>query len=199
MISSLELEKLDKDFYMNDAVSVAKNLLGKYLVKNTPEGFIGGIIVETEAYVGPQDDAAHSYNFKKTKRNEAMYEEGGTAYVYRIYGIHHCLNVVTNKKDMPQAVLIRAIEPAFGIDIMRKNRNKNVELLSNGPAKLCEALNIDLSYNKTSLLSDYLFIAKGANKAVDIISTKRINIDYAKNYKDKKWRFIVKNSKFLSK
>ncbi len=199
MISSLESERLDKGFYMKDAVSVAKNLLGKYLIKNTDKGFIGGMIVETEAYMGPQDDAAHSYNLRKTKRNEAMYEEGGAAYVYFIYGMHYCLNIVTNKRDIPQAVLIRAIEPRFGIDIMLKNRNTDLRNLTNGPAKLCGALNIDLSYNKISLLSDRLFITQGEEIKGDVTSTKRINIEYAKGYKDKPWRFIVKNSKFLSK
>ncbi len=199
MIFSLESERLDKGFYMEDAVSVAKNLLGKYLIKNTDKGFIGGMIVETEAYMGPQDDAAHSYNLRKTKRNEAMYEEGGVAYVYFIYGMHYCLNVVTNKRNIPQAVLIRAIEPKFGIDTMIKNRNTDLKNLTNGPAKLCRALNIDLRCNKVSLLSDRLFITKGEEIKGDIISTKRINIEYAENYKDKPWRFVVKNSKFLSR
>ncbi len=199
MIFSLESERLDKGFYMEDAVSVAKNLLGKYLIKNTDKGFIGGMIVETEAYMGPQDDAAHSYNLRKTKRNEAMYEEGGVAYVYFIYGMHYCLNVVTNKRNIPQAVLIRAIEPKFGIDTMIKNRNTDLKNLTNGPAKLCRALNIDLRCNKVSLLSDRLFITEGEEIKGDIISTKRINIEYAENYKDKPWRFVVKNSKFLSR
>jgi len=199
MISSLESEKLDKDFYMKDAVSVAKNLLGKYLIKNTDEGYVGGMIVETEAYMGPKDDAAHSYNLKRTKRNEAMYEEGGVTYVYFIYGMYYCLNIVTNKPNIPQAVLIRAVEPKFGLNIMIGNRNTDLKNLTNGPAKLCRALDIDLSYNKVSLLSDKLFITQGEEVKNKIVSTKRINIEYARNYKDKPWRFIVKNSKFLSR
>lgn len=199
MISLSELEKLDKEFYMNNALYVAKHLLGKYLIKNTPHGYIGGLIVETEAYMGPQDDAAHSYNLKRTKRNEAMYEEGGATYVYKIYGIHHCLNVVVNKKNVPQAVLIRAIEPLFGVEIMKSNRNTSVNNLTNGPAKMCKALNIDLNYNKTSILSDDLFIAKGENHRLEIATTKRINIDYAEKFKNKPWRFIVKNNRFVSK
>jgi len=199
MISSLESEKLDKDFYMKDAVSVAKNLLGKYLIKNTDEGYVGGMIVETEAYMGPKDDAAHSYNLKRTKRNEAMYEEGGVTYVYFIYGMYYCLNIVTNKPNIPQAVLIRAVEPKFGLNIMIRNRNTDLKNLTNGPAKLCRALDIDLSYNKVSLLSDKLFITQGEEVKNKIVSTKRINIEYARNYKDKPWRFIVKNSKFLSR
>ncbi len=199
MISLSELEKLEKEFYTKDALYVAKNLLGKYLIKNTPYGYVGGLIVETEAYMGPQDDAAHSYNLRKTKRNEAMYEEGGITYVYQIYGIHYCLNIVTNKKDIPQAVLIRAIEPIFGLEIMKNNRNTDIKNLTNGPAKLCKALNINLNDNKTSLFSDKLFIAKGHKSKIDILATKRINIDYAEKFKDKPWRFIIKNNGFVSK
>ncbi len=200
MISLLELEKLDKDFYIENALDVAKRLIGKYLIKNTPKGYIGGMIVETECYMGPEDDAAHSYNLKKTKRNEAMYEEGGISYVYQIYGMHYCLNVVTNQKNIPQAVLIRALEPVFGINIMKQNRNTDIKNLTNGPAKLCKALNIDLTYNKESFLKNRLFIAKAKkdNNQFDIVATKRINIKYAKHYKDKPWRFIIKNNMFVS-
>ena len=185
---------------MSSTISVAKNLLGKYLIKNINGKYAGGMIVETEAYIGPYDDAAHSFGLKKTKKNEAMYEEGGTAYVYQIYGIHFCFNVVTNQKDKPEAVLIRAVQPDLGIDIMQNNRNKPINNLTNGPAKLCQALGIDLNYNKISLLSDKLFIAQKQNKQnFKIESSKRINIEYAKQYKDKLWRFYIKDNPFVSK
>ncbi len=200
MTSLFELERLDKSFFMSSTISVAKNLLGKYLIKNINGKYAGGMIVETEAYIGPYDDAAHSFGLKKTKKNEAMYEEGGTAYVYQIYGIHFCFNVVTNQKDKPEAVLIRAVQPDLGIDIMQNNRNKPINNLTNGPAKLCQALGIDLNYNKISLLSDKLFIAQKQNKQnFKIESSKRINIEYAKQYKDKLWRFYIKDNPFVSK
>ncbi len=200
MISLSELERLEKEFYMQDTLIVAKELLGKYLVKKTKNGIIGGMIVETEAYIGPMDDAAHSFNFRKTKRNEAMYEEGGIAYVYQIYGMHHCLNVVTNKKDNPEAVLIRAIEPIFGIENMQKNRKTDIKNLTNGPAKLCKAMDIDKRYNKHSFLSDDFFIAQTqTQQQFEIGQTKRINIEYATNYKNKPWRFIIKNNPYVSR
>lgn len=199
MISLLELEKLDKDFYMDSAVSVAKNLLGGYLLKNIDGKYTGGMIIETEAYMGEEDDAAHSYKLRKTKRNEAMYEEGGTVYVYMIYGMHYCLNVVTNKKNRPEAVLIRAIQPLFGIETMQKNRKTDIKNLTNGPAKLCKALNIDLKLNKKSFTSNNFFIAKSRKESyLDIVATKRINIDYAKQCRDKLWRFIIKDNPFVS-
>ncbi len=199
MISLSELEKLDKNFYMNSALFVAKNLLGKFLLKNIGDRYAGGMIVETEAYMGEQDDAAHSYKLKRTKRNEAMYEEGGNTYIYMIYGMHYCLNVVTNKKDRPEAVLIRAIQPLFGIEIMQQNRKTDIKNLTNGPAKLCKALNIDLKFNKKSLTSNDFFIAKDKKEPyLDIVATKRVNIDYAKQCKDKLWRFIIKNNPFVS-
>ena len=200
MTSLSELEKLDRDFYLNDALYVAKSLIGKYLIRKIDGRYAGGIIVETECYIGPFDDAAHSYQFRKTKRNDAMYEEGGIAYVYQIYGMYYCLNVVAGGKNKPEAVLIRSIEPLIGIDIMKENRKKELKNLTNGPAKLCMALNIDIESNKQNLLSDELFIAKDKEKKhFEIVETKRININYAEKYKDKLWRFIMKNNMYVSR
>jgi DNA-3-methyladenine glycosylase len=200
MIFLSELERLDKQFYLQNALDAARNLLGKYLIRKIDQSYAGGMIVETEAYLGPHDDAAHSYNFKKTKRNEAMYEEGGIAYVYKIYGIHFCLNVVTNKKDKPEAVLIRAIQPEIGIEMMQLNRQRVINNLTNGPAKLCQALGIDLRFNKKSLLGDDFFIAQSKSpKTIDIEASKRINIDYAAHFRNKLWRFYIKNNRFVSR
>ncbi len=199
MISLSELEKLKKDFYMQNGLDTARNLLGKYLIRVDNDNVMGGIIVETEAYIGPYDDAAHSYNYIRTKRVEAMYEEGGIAYIYQIYGMHFCLNVVCSSKNNPQAVLIRAIEPKIGLEHMKKNRSVDINNLTNGPGKLSKALNIDLALNRKSFLSNELYIAKTDNNSkFEIASSKRINIEYAKRYKDKPWRFYIKNNPYVS-
>ncbi len=197
----MKLRKLDKDFYNQDTFILSKKLLGKYIVKKTNKSLIVGMIVETEMYIGPYDDASHSYNFKRTKRNEAMYLNYGTVYVYQIYGMYHCLNIVTGKINEPEAVLIRAVEPIDGIEIMQKNRKKSdIKNLTNGPSKLCMAFGIDKSLNKQNIFGDNFYIAEIENqKKFNIISSKRINIDYAKKYKDKLWRFYIEGNTFVSK
>lgn len=157
------MKKLNRTFYSRDAVVVAKNLLGKILTYEYEGNKISGIIVETEGYMGIEDKAAHSYNNKRTARNESMYGEAGTSYVFMIYGIHNCFNVVTKEIGNPQAVLIRAIEPVEGLDLMSQNRfglpynnlQKNKKLnLTNGPGKLCKAFSINRSFNGEDLCKD---------------------------------------------
>ncbi len=202
-----KLKKLPRSFYLRDTIVVSKDLLGKYLVHKTQEGITAGKIVEVEAYIGPGDKAAHSYNGKKTERNKAMFELGGVAYIFQVYGKNFCFNVVTQKKGMPEAVLVRALEPIFGLELMAKRRgfddlsNKTVKRLTNGPSKLCQAMAIDKSLYGKSLLSKDLFIAKpkGEDGGFKIISTPRINIDYAGEAKDYKWRFLISGSKFVSR
>lgn len=195
--------KLDYDFYKNDAVTVAKELLGKLLVRNINGKEIVCKIVETEAYVGPEDKGCHAYNNKKTKRTEVMFLKGGHAYVYSIYGIHFCFNIVTNKEEKPEAVFIRAVEPLTGIDIIKKNRkisSKKIVNLTNGPGKLAQSLSIDKGLNGYNLISgNDLYIKDDIeNSAFEIIAGKRINIDYAQEYKDKLWRFYIKGNPFVS-
>ena len=130
--------KLGYDFYKQDSVTVAKELIGKLLVRKLGDGEIICKIVETEAYVGPEDKGSHAYQNRRTKRTEVMFNQGGYAYIFLIYGMYSCLNVVANEKDKPEAVLIRAVEPINGLEIIRKNRDiksKKIEDLTNGPGK----------------------------------------------------------------
>lgn len=195
------MRKIQRDFYMQDAVNTAKNLIGKILVRKTKEGITKGIIVETEGYMGETDKAAHSYKALKSPRTYIQYGEGGYAYIYLIYGMHYCMNIVTNKKDIPHAVLIRALEPIEGIDIMKKRRNiSNLKNLCNGPGKLCKAMAIDKGCYGMDLCGEELYLEYPDQeiKEKDIIATPRINIDYAQEAKDFPWRFVLKDSKYLS-
>ena len=147
---------IEKDFYQRDALTVAKEILGDYLVREVDGRRIKSIIVETESYIGASDKACHAYNYKRTERTKPLFEEGGIAYVYFIYGLYHCLNIVTNIKDEPEAVLIRAVEPIDNLDYLSNVRfNKSYDELTksqkknltNGPSKLCTALNITKKEN----------------------------------------------------
>jgi DNA-3-methyladenine glycosylase len=159
-----------------------------------------GRIVEVEAYLGKTDPASHTYR-GKTKRNEVMFNEGGYLYVYFTYGMHYCCNVVTEAGGIGHAVLIRALEPISGTDKMRKNRGLSAsdpdKLLTNGPAKLCQALGIDKKDNGTDLLGDEIFICDDkAHTKFAIASSPRIGISSAA---DKKWRYFIKENSFISK
>lgn len=193
-----EKMKLKKEFYLQDGISLAKNLLGKTLVHKTKEGITKGIIVETEAYMGKIDDASHSYK-KSTKRTHIQYKEGGYSYVYMIYGIHYNFNITASIKNNPESVLIGAIEPTYGIDLMKKRRNINdVKKLCNGPAKLAQAFGITKEQYGLDLTKDELYLEEGINN-FEIQESKRINVEYATKCKDKLWRFTIKDNKYLSK
>ncbi|NGX62729.1 MAG: putative 3-methyladenine DNA glycosylase [Candidatus Anoxychlamydiales bacterium] len=194
---------LNLDFYLNsDVLDVGKNLLGKFIVTKIDDIVTGGMITETESYKGIEDKACHAYMGRKTSRNEAMFEKGGIAYIYLCYGMHSLLNVVTNKKDIPDAVLIRAIEPSVGIDLMLKRRNKTKldRSVAAGPGSLTKALGITKKHNFAFLNSDLLWIEDRNIKISSrgILCSKRIGIDYAEEYIDKPWRFRIKDSKWTS-
>lgn len=193
----------DSRFYEQSALTVASELLGKYLVRNINGHKIVSKIVETEAYCGPDDKACHAHNNRRTRRTETMFMSGGHAYVYLIYGLNHCLNIVTEKKDVPHAVLIRSVEPVEGLDLIKKNRPliKNIHDLTNGPGKLTKALNIDMNLNGYDIIKGTeLYIENNPeNSDISIVKTKRVNIDYAGEFKDKPWRFYIKDNPFVSK
>ena len=200
--------KLNDNFYLENTETVARKLLGKILVHNINGNILKGKIVETEAYMGVTDKGAHSYGGRRTKRVEIMYGPPGRAYIYFIYGMYYCLNAVTQKEGIPEAVLIRALEPLEGHDIMALNRfNKEYKDLSstqitnltNGPGKLCMAMGIDKKLNGNMLSGDTFYIEEGNNDKFDIIKTKRIGIDYAEEAKDFLLRFYIKGSPFVSK
>jgi DNA-3-methyladenine glycosylase len=201
------MAKLDRSFYLNDTAKVARQLLGKLLVREEDGKRISGIIVETEAYLGLSDRAAHSFGGRKTRRNEAMYGNGGYAYVYFIYGKYFCLNAVTGPAGVPEAVLIRALEPLEGLDFMAAQRyNTEYAKLSscqranllNGPGKLCMALSIDKSLNGEDLCGGRLYIEDRPGTPA-VCSGKRIGIDYAGEDRDLPLRFYIKNNKYVSK
>ena len=200
--------KLEKSFYTRDTIIVAKELLGCILVHNTASGITKGRIVEVEAYKGPKDKGAHSYKCRHTPTLDTLYKNGGFGYVFRVYGNNYCLNVVTQQENMPEAVLIRALEPLEGIDLMNKHRKidltdvngRKFKNLTNGPSKLCQAFDINTTLNGIDLCKNELYIM--SNNSVDInkeiMATPRINIDYAEEYKDKLWRFFLKDNEFIS-
>ncbi|RAK11220.1 DNA-3-methyladenine glycosylase [Halanaerobium saccharolyticum] len=194
--------KLDYDFYQKDAVTAAKDLLGKILVREIDGQKIMVKIVDTEAYLGTDDKASHAYNNKKTKRTETMFARGGLAYIYLIYGMYHCFNIVTAEVDNPHAVLIRAVEPVEGLQFIKENRklkSKKIENLTNGPGKLSQALKIDKSLDGCNLVkSNKLYLLDNKDEDFKIEAAPRVNIDYAEEYKNKKWRFYIKENKFVS-
>src|SRR4051812_3558815 len=176
--------KLPRSFYTRDnVVQIAKELLGKVLYTNIDGRLTAGIITETEAYAGISDRASHAYNDRRTKRTEVMYGKGGTAYVYLCYGIHHLFNVVTNKKDVPHAVLIRAIKPFKGIDVILERRKKIIPdaKICSGPGTVTEGLGITTAHTGTDLLGDLIWIEDKGIKVLgkDIIKSPRIGVDYA--------------------
>lgn len=193
-------KKLPRSFYLRPTLTVAKDLLGKFLVRRSGKQTLIGKIVEVEAYLGEKDPASHTYR-GKTKRNEVMFKEGGHLYVYFTYGMHFCANVVTEKEGIGHAVLLRAIEPVEGIELMKKNRgfttDKPDKNLTNGPAKLCEALGIARNENGTDLLGVKIFITPGESiLKKQIIQSTRIGI---KKGVEKRWRFYIKVNEFVSR
>ena len=189
------------------ALEAAPLLLGQTLVRQTEDGIIRCRIVETESYGGPEDKGSHAYGARRTARTETMFHAGGEAYVYLIYGMYHCVNVVTGEEGDPQAVLIRSVEPLTELDaeLMRRYRGKlpagKPSNLSNGPGKLCLSLRIDKSLNGCRLdrRSSPLYLEQGDDPALlPIVQSARINIPYAGEYALKPWRFFIKNHPYVS-
>ena len=195
--------KLPREFYTrSDVLKVARDLLGKRLVVSGRNGSrVSGIIVETEAYRGPEDRASHAWNGRRTQRTETMYGAGGTAYVYFVYGMYNQFNVVTNVEDIPHAILIRALEPVEGLDIMRMRRHTQPDHnLTNGPGKLCIALAIDRQLDRADLLGKSVWVEEYEKVPGRRVATgPRIGIDYAEEWVDKPWRFWIKENPYVSR
>lgn len=190
--------KLPREFYLRDGLTVARELIGKKLVTNLRGEVTSGIIVETEAYMGELDAAAHSYR-GKTERTKIFYGAGGFVYVYLIYGMHICTNVVANIENVPEAVLIRALEPVDGIELMKLRRGKkNLRELCSGPGKLSKALGVTKDFYGADLCGEEIFI-ETTNLNLQVATTKRINVDYAGEAADYLWRFVAAGNIFLSK
>lgn len=191
--------KLPRSFYEQPTLEVARQLLGKYLVRKHPDGVAVGRIVETEAYIGPKDKACHASR-GRTQRTEIMFGPAGHAYVYFVYGFHHMLNIVTEAVDFPAAVLIRAVEPVQGIALMKKRRNRvQPRNLASGPGKLCEAFAIDRGLNGSDLCGNVLYVRDSGEPVTNVVTAPRIGVDYAGKWKHKPWRFLIHGNLFVSK
>lgn len=197
------LMKIERAIYLGkNTLRIARGLLGTLLVVPDEHGSrVSGMIVETEAYLGTEDKAAHSYGGRRTARNEVAYGPGGHAYVFFVYGMYYQLNIVTGPAEHPHVVLIRAVEPVDGIEIMRTRRgamkDKN---LTSGPGKLCIALDIDRGLNGADLAGGQIWLEKYRQFTENEISAgKRIGIDYAKEYAAKPWRFWVRGNQYVSR
>ena len=201
--SSRPAQKLPREFYLRDTRLVARELLGKELVRESPEGTSSGIIVETEAYLGIPDRASHAFGGRRSRRTAIMYEEGGRAYVYLIYGMYWCLNVTVREAETPECVLIRALQPVAGIDLMRRRRHaegKRVAELASGPGKLCRALGIDGSLYGEDLCGDLLYVRDlPLLAATEVAASPRVNIGYAGEAVHHEWRYFIKGNPCVSR
>lgn len=191
--------KLKREFYARPVLQVARECIGKLLVHRTVDGIAAGRIVEVEAYRGPLDLAAHSSR-GLTRRTAAMYGPPGHAYVYLLYGISWAMNIVTTADGMPHAVLIRAIEPLKGIDLMAQRRRKSADSreLTNGPGKLTSALAITGDDYGRDLCGGRLFLASSELPLGRIGRSPRINVDYAGHWASKPWRFYERGNRYVS-
>ena len=195
--------KLPLEFYLRpNVLTVARDLLGKLLVVPGPNGErVSGKIVEVEAYRGPEDRASHAFGGRRTKRTETMYSSGGVAYVYFVYGMYYQFNVVSGISDVPHAILVRALEPVEGLELMRVRRHTQPDRnLTSGPGKLCIAMGIDRQLNAADLLGDQVWLEEFESVASRRIAKgPRIGIDYAQEWIDKPWRFWIKDNIYVSR
>ncbi len=191
------MEPLSSTFFQKTTLELAKSLLGCLLINETPEGITSGYIVETEAYMGPEDRAAHSYGNRRTKRTEIMFGEAGFVYTYKMH-THTLVNVVSGPFEKPEAILIRAIQPYSGLDLMQKRRSmNNLQNLTDGPGKLTKALGITMNDYGHSFSESPLYIAAGKIPD-DISSGPRIGINNTGEAKDYPWRFWVTGNSYVS-
>lgn len=200
------MARLSRDFYLQNTVDAAQALLGKYLIRRLNGETLAGRVVETEAYVGRCDKACHAYNYRRTPRTETLFAPPGTAYIYLIYGMYHCLNFVTEPEGEPAAVLLRALQPVAGAETMARLRYGDKPLTAyrrkhflNGPGKVCRALALTRAENGTDLTGDTLFLCDrpedaglppfAAPEGERMIAGPRIGVDYAEEARDFPWRF----------
>ena len=192
-----------KDFYLqNDVVQIAQDLLGTILYTRIEGKITSGIIVETEAYCGSIDKASHAYPDQLTKRNRVMFEDGGKAYVYLIYGVHYLFNIVTNKSNKADAVLIRALEPVSGLNMMMERRKTNTpNRITSGPGILSKAMGIDKNLYGEDLTGRKVWLEYGKRDSINkkIIKTTRIGVNYAGEDAKLPWRFYLKDNPWISK
>ena len=189
------LRPLPREFFARGTLQVARELLGHLLVHETPAGLLVGRLVEVEAYRGPRDPASHAY--RRTPRSQIMWGRPGTAYVYFTYGNHYCINVVTEPEGVAGAVLLRAIEPLKGIEVMRRARGiRDDLLLSSGPGRLTQAMAIGRNHNGVDLTRPPLYLARGPTTPAAVAASPRIGIRAAA---DRMWRFYVPGNRYVSR
>ena len=197
------MASLSRDYFLNEnTVDLAKDILGKYLFTKVDNVLTGGKIVETEAYAGTWDRACHAYNGRKTNRTRIMYEKGGVAYVYLCYGIHNLFNIVTHREEEPHAVLIRAIEPTEGIEVMMERRKKKKldRTLTAGPGSLTKALAIDQQHNGIALQGEPVWLEdRGDKRDFNILESPRVGINYAGEHANLPYRFRIEGNQWTSK
>lgn len=196
--------KLQFDYYLNrDVIFLAQDLLGKVLYTQVEGEITAGIIVETEAYFGEQDKASHAYGGRRTNRTETLYAQGGLSYVYLCYGIHHLFNVVSSVEGEPHAVLIRAVEPLIGKEIMERRRGMPVTntAITSGPGSAAKALGINRSFNEKDLTGEEIWIEDHHIQYTtdQIAAVPRVGVAYAKEDAFLPWRFFIKSNKYVSK
>lgn len=196
-----DFSRVPRSFYRRHGVLLAPQLLGLVLVHKTPEGITAGLIVEDEAYIGPEDRACHAFGGKMTRRNRAMYGPPGTAYVYFTYGMHYCFNIVAAEEGVPHAVLIRALEPIEGTELMKIRRQHRLPLAT-GPARVCQAMGIDLRHNGADLVEGDLYVALPPAKLArpfKVGTSARIGVGYAGDARDYPWRFFIEGNPYVSR
>ncbi|WP_443939179.1 DNA-3-methyladenine glycosylase [Pedobacter sp. MW01-1-1] len=196
--------KLSKEYYLHqDVVFLAKDLLGKVLCTQINQELTVGIIVETEAYFGVEDKASHAFGGRRSQRTKVMYAEGGVSYVYLIYGLHSLFNIVVSAKDVPNAVLIRAVEPIEGLDVIERRRNMKItnKAISSGPGSAAKALGINRDVNGVQLTGDAVWLEDRGIYFTDeqIGVASRVGIAYAQEHALLPLRFFVKGNKYVSK
>ncbi len=192
------LDPVERAFFDRPVVSLARAMIGKVLVHRSPEGLTAGRIVETEAYRGPEDLAAHSAGGRRTKRTEVMFGPAGFTYMFLLYGSSWAFNVIAGARDVPHAVLVRALEPWLGLELMAERRRMMASRreLTNGPGKLTQAMGLDGNHYGRPLGGPDLFLAEGPRSAVG--SSPRINIDYAGAWVQKPYRFYERGNRYVS-
>jgi DNA-3-methyladenine glycosylase len=190
--------RLPATFFARPVLTVARACIGKIVVHRTAGGVVAGRIVETEAYRGPEDLAAHSAGGRRTRRTEVMYGPPGHAYMFLLYGMHWALNFVVGRQGEPHAVLVRAVEPLVGLDEMRARRGPRTtdRDLTSGPGKLCQALGLDGSAYGEDLCGERLWLEHGP--AGDVGRSPRINVDYAGAWAARPWRFFERGNRWVS-
>lgn len=195
-----DLVPLPREFYARPVLTVARDVIGKVLVHDTPQGLLAGRIVEAEAYRGPEDRAAHSWGGRRTERTEAMFGPPGFAYVFFVYGMHWHVNLVTTKRGAPHAVLLRAVEPLMGVSLMAQRRGlaETDVNLTNGPGKLCQAFGIDKRHYNADLTAGRLFLSEGPRPG-KLVRSARVGVDYAGAWAEKPWRFSEQGSRWVSR